>query len=85
MLSYETYAQVRDIVDAEKGAPIAVKGISREVVPYAVKGLSDGDASRFIKKERDGMRLFLDIGKLDKRQRRATAKELKDIIARLEN
>ncbi|TIL80283.1 MAG: adenylate/guanylate cyclase domain-containing protein, partial [Mesorhizobium sp.] len=38
-LSYETYALVRDLVRARPLAPIAMKGISREVVPYEVEGL----------------------------------------------
>lgn len=84
LLSYETYAQVRDIVDANEGALITVKGINREIAPYAVKNLSDGDEPCFIKPKRDCTRLFLNIDKLDKRQHRVAAKELKGIIARLE-
>ena len=39
VVSYETYALVRDIVVAQALPPITMKGISREVVPYAVKGI----------------------------------------------
>ena len=39
VISYETYALVRDIVVAQELAPITMKGISREVVPFAVKGI----------------------------------------------
>src|SRR5436853_2425680 len=36
VVSYETYALVRDIVDAQALPPITMKGISREVIPYAI-------------------------------------------------
>ena len=39
VLSYETYALVRDLVRAHPLPAITMKGISREVVPYAVEGL----------------------------------------------
>ena len=41
VVSYETYALVRDMVAAHTLAPISMKGINREVVPYAVDGLLD--------------------------------------------
>jgi adenylate cyclase len=83
-LSHETYALAKDIVDATKTDPITVKGINRSVVPYTVKGLIGDDKSRFIRREKAGMRLFLDLEKLKKPQRKAAIKDLKDIIARLE-
>ena len=42
VVSYETYALVRRTVAAHPLSPIAVKGIGREVVPYAVEGMLDG-------------------------------------------
>ena len=41
IVSYETYALVRDIVIAEARPPITMKGISREVVRYAITGMVD--------------------------------------------
>src|SRR5215204_4188209 len=38
-LSYQTYALVSDLVRARSLPAIKMKGISREVVPYAVEGL----------------------------------------------
>jgi class 3 adenylate cyclase len=37
VLSYETYAHVRDIVDAEPSEPVNFKGIAREIIPYHIK------------------------------------------------
>jgi len=41
VISYETYALVRDMLVAHPLPPITMKGISREVVPYAVEGMLD--------------------------------------------
>ncbi len=37
VMSYETYAHAKDIVQAEQMAPAHFKGIAREVVPYQVR------------------------------------------------
>jgi class 3 adenylate cyclase len=50
VISYETYAFVRDIAIAQALAPITMKGISREVIPYAVGGILDP--------ENKGIRVF---------------------------
>ena len=42
VVSYETYALVRRGVAAHPLPPIMMKGIGREVVPYAVEGVLDG-------------------------------------------
>jgi len=85
MLAHETYALVKHEIDAEEQEPIKVKGISRDVVPYAVSGIFDDlDADRpYIRSENDAMRLYVDLRKLDKKGRTATAKELEKCIARL--
>lgn len=41
VVSYETYALVRDIAVARTLPPISMKGISRDVVPYAIEGSLD--------------------------------------------
>jgi adenylate cyclase len=46
VLSYETYALVRDSVVARALPSITMKGISREVVPYAVEGVLDGSGKK---------------------------------------
>jgi class 3 adenylate cyclase len=66
-LSYETYALVRDLVRARPLAPIQMKGISREVVPYSVEGLIGDLAQRahVITEQATGLSLFVDIDALD--------------------
>ena len=66
-LSYETYALVRDMVRARPLPPIAMKGISREVVPYAVDGLLSEFAQRaqVISEHATGVDIFLDLDAMD--------------------
>jgi adenylate cyclase len=42
VMSYETYALVRDTIAARALPPMTMKGISREVIPYVVTGVLDG-------------------------------------------
>jgi hypothetical protein len=62
VMSYETYALVRDTVDAQPLDPISMKGISREVVPYAVEGLLDeaGRKVEVFSEHMTGLDLYLD-------------------------
>jgi class 3 adenylate cyclase len=61
-LSYETYALVRDLVQVQPLAPIVMKGISREIVPYAVQGLTGelSQKSTVIREHTTGLDLFVD-------------------------
>ena len=43
VVSYETFALVEDMVEAHPLEPITLKGISREVVPYAVEDVFDAN------------------------------------------
>jgi adenylate cyclase len=44
--SYETFALVCDIVEAHALPSITMKGISREVVPYAIEGILDAGGQK---------------------------------------
>jgi class 3 adenylate cyclase len=44
--SYETYSLVRDMAAAHPLAPIRMKGISREVTPYAIEGIVDAAGNK---------------------------------------
>lgn len=61
-ISYETYALVQDIVAAHALPPITMKGISRQVVPYAVDDVIDLDAQKsgVVIEHVPGLDLFLD-------------------------
>ena len=62
VLSYETYALVRDTVVARALPAITMKGISREVVPYAVEGMLDkaGNKIEILSEHVSGLDFYLD-------------------------
>jgi adenylate cyclase len=86
VLSYETYALVRDIARATPQEPITVKGISRPIVPYVVDGLTDEVAQRasVISGQCTGLDFFLDLELLDKTARNRTQLLLLEALAALE-
>jgi class 3 adenylate cyclase len=62
VVSYETYSAVRDTLVAHALAPIRMKGISREVTPYAVEGLLnlEGRKVEIFSAHMTGVDLYLD-------------------------
>lgn len=67
VIGYETHALVREIVSAHALAPISMKGISREVVPYAVDDLLDqvGEEAHVISEHAKGLDFYLDLSMVD--------------------
>jgi adenylate cyclase len=86
VLSYETYALVRDIVRASPQEPITMKGIGRPIVPYVVEGLVAEVAQRacVISEHGTGIDFFLDLELLDKTARDRTRRLLQEALAALE-
>jgi adenylate cyclase len=62
VISYETYALVRDMLAAHALPPITMKGISREVIPYSVEGMLDaeGQTSKIFSTHMTGLDFYLD-------------------------
>src|SRR6202035_1861867 len=67
VISYETYALVRDIVAAQELQPITMKGISREVVPYAVSGIlgAAGETMQVFSEHVTGLDFYLNASMVD--------------------
>ena len=67
VISYEAYALVRDIVVARALPPISMKGISRQVVPYAIEGTLDevGATQRIFSEHMTGLDFYLDPSAVD--------------------
>jgi class 3 adenylate cyclase len=86
VMSYETYAMVRDLVRARPLPPIHMKGITREVVPYAVEGLLDEMMQRpkVISEHAKGVDLFLDLEVIDPAAAERTRRLLQEALAALE-
>lgn len=67
VLSYETFALVRDMVSAHPLEPITLKGISHPVVPYLVdspRGAS-GENLEIISEHGNGFEVFIDMRAVD--------------------
>ncbi len=82
LISHETFSLVKDIILAEEQAPIEAKGFAKPVRNYKVLEQFDQlpDQKRVIHQEQDGLRIVLDLQKLDKASAILT---LKSILSRL--
>jgi adenylate cyclase len=62
VISYETHALARDMLDAHALPPITMKGISREVIPYSVEGMLDatGQTSKVLSAHMTGLDFYFD-------------------------
>ena len=86
VLSYETFALVRDLVRAQPMDPIRMKGISREVVPYTVEGLLGEVQQRaqVISEQAQGLDLFIDLDVLDDQAAERTRQRLQELLDALD-
>ena len=86
VISYETYALVRDIVAARALPQISVKGISRMVVPYVVEGVLDeaGRKIEIFSEHMTGLDFYLDPRAVDATALERIRATLRNAIAALE-
>jgi class 3 adenylate cyclase len=82
LMSHETYSLVKEMVLAEEREPIQAKGIAKPVRNYRVLDRIDDlvGQGKAIREEQDGMRVLLDLEKLDKA---SAVKALENILSRL--
>ena len=87
VVSYETYSFVRDIVAAQALVPITMKGISREIVPYAVSGILDPEnkGTRVFSEHLTGADFYLNANMIDASEARRLRKVLQDALKSLED
>ncbi len=86
VVSFETYALVNNIVAAEALEPVSMKGIAREVVPYAILGrlADDGTTLPIFSQQAQGMDIFLDLSRIDAAGTQAAQTILKKALDALE-
>jgi class 3 adenylate cyclase len=86
LMSYETYAIVQEEVEAEERPPVRAKGIAREIRAYAVVDPAGklASQSRILRRQGMGMKLYLDVDRLDAEQRAAAMGELEAALERLQ-
>ena len=84
LLSYETYALVRDSVDAEERPSMEAKGIRREIRPFALADfLGEPDADRFIRCDGEGISVRIDLARVSEENKSEAARRLAEAIERL--
>lgn len=86
VISYETYALVRESVVARALPAIHVKGVSREVRPYEIEALrEEAEGTRLFSEHDRGLELYLDVDALDDVSAARTANLLRSALSALEN
>jgi class 3 adenylate cyclase len=85
VMSYETYALVRDVVEADALPALRVKGINRDVVPYVVRRVASCDAARdVVDVHGTGFDLRIDPAKVTEADRERARAALRAALAQLE-
>ncbi len=71
VMSYETYALAQNRIRARALAPITLKGISREIVPFVVEGIHDAAAGEagIIERKTDHLQLHVELAGLEGTER----------------
>jgi class 3 adenylate cyclase len=84
LMSYETYALVRDIVEAEEQPSIEAKGIRRDIRPFALRNLlDDAKPDRVIRCDSDGLSIRVDMERMSDEHRRDALALLSRIMEQL--
>jgi|GEM_PF-2513497 len=85
LISADTYALVRDIVEAEERPKLTAKGIEREVIPYAITNIYDEGlgSSDLIRKEFKGLRIIADLEQVSAEDKGAILESMEELMARL--
>jgi adenylate cyclase len=84
VVSYETFALAREIIEAHALAPITMKGISREVIPYSIDSVLDAGGGEIMVERLKGLDFYLDASSLDAQGIERIRSVLNDAIARLD-
>jgi adenylate cyclase len=86
VLSYETYALVREVVVAHALPAVTMKGINREIVPYVVEAMLDaaGEKMQIFSEHMTGLDFYLDPSAVDAGSAAQIRALLKHAIAALD-
>lgn len=85
MVAHETFSLIKDTIEAEEQRPIEVKGFTRPVRTYLVRGIAESEPGEeaFLRSDQDGVRVHIDLRRLDPRNRMETAERLEAYAKRL--
>lgn len=86
VMSYENYVHAEDLVEAQKLPPISLKGISREIVPYSVTHVAEGQKQApIVDAESEGARVFVDARLVPEDERERVRSALKKALVNLDD
>jgi class 3 adenylate cyclase len=87
LISYETYAHIKDRIECQDEGQIEVKGISHPVTTYRVIDLYEnlGEGKRPIRTEMRHMHLDVDVNLMTAREKREASAALLEAVERLSN
>ncbi len=87
LISYETYAHVKDRIECQEEGQIEVKGISHPVTTHRVIDLYEnlGEGKQPIREKMPHMRLDVDVSMMTAREQREAAARLLEAAERLSN
>ncbi len=83
LVSEETYALVRGMVEVKGAAPVQMKGFDQPVTAYQVTDLIAEDDDRYVADYRRGVRLFIDAREVPEDERDSVIAKLRAAIDRL--
>ncbi|MBF0481589.1 MAG: hypothetical protein HQK81_06580 [Desulfovibrionaceae bacterium] len=85
LISPETYSLVQDIVEAEQRPPLHVKGIEREIRPYAITNIYDEELGHpdLVRVEFKGLRIIADLETIRPEDKTAIVETMEQLLARL--
>ncbi len=85
LLAHETYSLTKDIIRGREQEPVLVKGFSKPIRNYSVLGIYDErtQPTRFIRKERDGFGLRVDLDVLGDGDREIVIQDIEQVLTRL--
>jgi len=83
LLSEETYALVRGMVELQGAVQVQMKGFEHPVTAYQITGLIAADDDRYVADHRPGVRLFIDAKEISDHDRQSVVAKLRRAIDRL--
>jgi adenylate cyclase len=86
VVSYETFALVRDVVVAQALSPITMKGVGREVIPYAIQSVLDstGKNIEIFSEHITGLDFYFNANMIDANNATLVRNVLQDALKALE-
>jgi class 3 adenylate cyclase len=76
LITRDTWSLVKDLVNAKETPSFKVKGIAQPIQAYEVLGLSGAPSAKIIRRNADGLRVTIDLGRSDRDEAVRVLKEL---------